>query len=86
MYRRLLAQGGNAFDNQIRGEAAARENESEAWGEIQRQEEAIREKMREMNKPGYRKRLEELNFNNEADRAEYESLRIDRLLAMKMGI
>lgn len=88
MYRRLLAKGGNAFDTQIRGEAANRQNDAEVWGEVKAQEDAIRKRMREigMDKGGFREKVKKLDMNSEQGRAEYEELRISRLLAMRMGI
>lgn len=92
LYRKLLAQGGNALSIQIHGEA-----ENEYWKTeeqaLQEQEqeqraEELRKKMREkgFDKVQYRQKLEQLDMNSESGRREYENLRLQRVLGMRNGI
>lgn len=92
MYRRLLAQGGNALDVQITGEHENKYWQTEADAirerEQKEREEELRQKMKEkgFDKVQYRQELQQLDMNSESGRQAYENLRLLRVLGMRNGI
>ena len=85
MYSRLLAQGGDAFENQLRGE---REQKFYTEQEQKRNIEELKERMREagMDANGYRQQVQALDMNSERGQNAYQDLQSRRKVAIRLGV